>query len=352
MTSPAPLPRLVAEFRAIMSDPMGDAPSPEHCRAAIEHVAAAHPAGPEMWALWYVQAGARVAELCEFDGSICFECYRDAGEAETVAARLNEGASLGRYVVATAPNGVACGNEEVGTVRVSGPVIPWIGGMDGGFTTCTANVTDLCRPSGAALDVRAVASRFHASDAAWQAGLVAAFGRRASDARYTAAGQGELGSALRALYVARHAAYSAWCEANALPPAHCPVAMVAQPVQQQQGQAVDRDRLTGSAYWANRGAKALHALARKETDAGMHGNAASFANDANECERYLDLHGVRDAAAPEMLHALRVAEAALAATLGARGYRAGSCVDEWSAEVRGEAAALASVRAAIAKARA
>lgn len=136
---------LVAEFRAIMADESHTTadPSAAHCRAAIERKAATLPAGPEMWALWYVQNGAHAAELCEFDGSVCFECYRDAGEARATAARLNDGASLGRYIVALVPAGIACGNEEVGTVRASGPATPWIAGMDGGFTTCTAAVADL-----------------------------------------------------------------------------------------------------------------------------------------------------------------------------------------------------------------
>ncbi|MCJ2131588.1 hypothetical protein [Methylobacterium sp. E-045] len=59
-----------------------------------------------------------------------------------------------------------------------------------------------------------IASRFHAADAAWQAGLVAEFGRSASEARYSDVGQGEPGTELRRLYVARYAAYVAWCEAN------------------------------------------------------------------------------------------------------------------------------------------
>jgi hypothetical protein len=48
-----------------------------------------------------------------------------------------------------------------------------------------------------------------------------------------------------------------------------------------------------------------------------------------------------------MLAALEAADRALSATLAARGYRDGSNVDEWAAEVRGEVRARVAVRAGI-----
>lgn len=55
-------------------------------------------------------------------------------------------------------------------------------------------------------------------------------------------------------------------------------------------------------------------------------------------------------AAPGMLATLKIAADALTSTLKARGYEAGSATDGWAPEVRQEVAALATVRAAIAKA--
>jgi hypothetical protein len=55
---------------------------------------------------------------------------------------------------------------------------------------------------------------------------------------------------------------------------------------------------------------------------------------------------------PELLAALKIGEATIAATLKARGYQPGSSSDQWAPEVQGEIAALAKVRAAIAKAEA
>ena len=52
--------------------------------------------------------------------------------------------------------------------------------------------------------------RAQATDDAWQAELVKAFGKRAGDVRYTKAGEGEEGSALRLAHDARMVAQEAW----------------------------------------------------------------------------------------------------------------------------------------------
>ena len=51
-----------------------------------------------------------------------------------------------------------------------------------------------------------------------------------------------------------------------------------------------------------------------------------------------------------LLAALRLAEKTIASTLNARGYSAGSDTSSWSAEVKAEVSALATIRAAIATA--
>lgn len=60
---------------------------------------------------------------------------------------------------------------------------------------------------------------FAAADDAWSAELVRAFGKRASEARYTAEGKGEPGTPLRAASDAFHEARKAWHRANHLPTA-------------------------------------------------------------------------------------------------------------------------------------
>lgn len=49
-----------------------------------------------------------------------------------------------------------------------------------------------------------------ATDKMWQIALEAQFGKKAGDARYTAAGKGEAGSGLRSAYDARTSAQTAW----------------------------------------------------------------------------------------------------------------------------------------------
>lgn len=78
--------------------------------------------------------------------------------------------------------------------------------------------------AGLVLSLARTATAFHHADEMWDAALRAAFGRRATDARYSALGQGEPGSALRALYVARYQAYAAWSAARGLPVMPDPVA--------------------------------------------------------------------------------------------------------------------------------
>lgn len=58
---------------------------------------------------------------------------------------------------------------------------------------------------------------FASADDAWQAELVNAFGKRASDARYMPEGKGHQGSTLRAAYDAFCAARELWLLANRLP---------------------------------------------------------------------------------------------------------------------------------------
>ncbi|WP_408902518.1 hypothetical protein [Methylobacterium radiotolerans] len=65
--------------------------------------------------------------------------------------------------------------------------------------------------------MRATAQAFLDADEAWGEALRREFGRRAAEARYSPAGKGDVGSPLRALYCARYAAYSAWCEARCMP---------------------------------------------------------------------------------------------------------------------------------------
>ncbi|MBN6819539.1 hypothetical protein JRF84_08045 [Methylobacterium organophilum] len=65
--------------------------------------------------------------------------------------------------------------------------------------------------------MRATAQAFQDADEAWGEALRREFGRRAAEARYSPAGKGDVGSVLRALYCARYAAYSAWCEARCMP---------------------------------------------------------------------------------------------------------------------------------------
>lgn len=160
------LPPMVAEFRAIMADDSWNArtPSAAQCRAVIEHIASALPSGPELWALWHVEHCSDVATLCEFDGSVCYECYRDEAEAQGSAARLNaDGYSKGgRYIVARIPAGVAgnpCGSD-LGSVRASGPVIAWAAGMACGYTTCTASIADLSAPAPVGTALPEIARRF------------------------------------------------------------------------------------------------------------------------------------------------------------------------------------------------
>lgn len=78
--------------------------------------------------------------------------------------------------------------------------------------------------AGLVLSLARTATAFHHADEEWGAALRAAFGRRATDARYSALGQGEPGSELRALYVARYQAYAAWSAARSLPVMPDPVA--------------------------------------------------------------------------------------------------------------------------------
>jgi hypothetical protein len=49
-----------------------------------------------------------------------------------------------------------------------------------------------------------------ATDNAWQAELVKAFGKHAGDMRYQSPGKGDPGTALRAAYEARMAAQARW----------------------------------------------------------------------------------------------------------------------------------------------
>lgn len=74
---------------------------------------------------------------------------------------------------------------------------------------------------GLALSLARTGEAFLHADETWQTALVVRFGsmRRAADARYTAAGRGEPGSALRIAFEARHAAYAAWCAARGIPAA-------------------------------------------------------------------------------------------------------------------------------------
>lgn len=62
----------------------------------------------------------------------------------------------------------------------------------------------------------AVAKRkaFQLADDAWSASLRRTFGKQASDVRYTRAGHGFPGSALRVAYNAREAARIAWEDAR------------------------------------------------------------------------------------------------------------------------------------------
>lgn len=53
-------------------------------------------------------------------------------------------------------------------------------------------------------------------------------------------------------------------------------------------------------------------------------------------------------AVADLLQALKVADAALTATLDGRGYKSGASTDGWAAEVAGEVRARETVRAAIA----
>ena len=63
-------------------------------------------------------------------------------------------------------------------------------------------------------------SAFQAADDAWEAELVAAFGKDAAgDLRFTRLGRGDEGSALRRTYDARTAAHDAWLAANNCGPA-------------------------------------------------------------------------------------------------------------------------------------
>lgn len=124
-------------------------------------------------------------------------------------------------------------------------------------------------------------------------------------------------------------------------------AMVPQPCQQQQGKAgagryvVTREKGVGRGMWDLQ-------IAR-ETGGGyitlMTGRIGESV--ATKAEHAAMVRGLN--ASADMLSALHVAENALSATLAARGYQHGSCADDWAENVRGEVAALASVRAAIAK---
>ena len=138
-------PNLLAEFRAIMADPMGPNPSEAQCRAVIEHRAAQYPTGPEVWAIWHLPHGSDLAAVCEFDGCVCYECYADPVEALDVARRLNsDGYSRsGKYIVARLPRGVAANNEQFGEVSAAGPDVPYVAGMECSYVTCSARVADL-----------------------------------------------------------------------------------------------------------------------------------------------------------------------------------------------------------------
>ncbi|MEN3238260.1 hypothetical protein PUR29_32960 [Methylobacterium ajmalii] len=64
-------------------------------------------------------------------------------------------------------------------------------------------------------------------------------------------------------------------------------------------------RMTGAAYWAERGAGAFDALAQEATKTGMDGVAAQLTRDAADCREYLERYGARDSLAGEMLTALK-----------------------------------------------
>ena len=146
------IPALVAEFRAIMADPMGGIPSEAQMRATVEHYASTLPQGGRFYGVWHVEGTTRT--LCEFDGCTCYEAYSTAHEAQAEAGRLCLQYGAGRYVSAPVPAGIPCCNHTLDRIEVAtGDAGAVRYAMDGGYIVVT--LVDASTPDQAIADIEA-----------------------------------------------------------------------------------------------------------------------------------------------------------------------------------------------------